>query len=797
MLRIAMLLLMLTQNLWAIDSDFITNFIKSDKPQIVRAYYSDKQQIQDLSQFITLWEVNTSQKYTVFQLDSKQDFDKIIKLGFKLRIDTKLQAKVMKDQSNVAVKGQKSIPGYACYSTVEETITRMEAMAANHPNLTEIIDIGDSWEKTVNSNNGYDMLVLKITNENIVDVDKPILFISSAVHAREYATAELNTRFAEYLLENYATNSDVRWMLDHQEVHFLLHNNPDGRKKAEAQVGGSPGWRKNTNQAYCSPNSTSRGADLNRNYPFGWESNPDQCSNTYSGGSAESEPEISSIVGYFNTIWNDNRGIGINDAAPEDTAGVFLDVHSYSQLILWPWGYSNSLSPNQQQFAAFGKRVAYFNDYEPKPAAGLYTAKGTSIDASYGDLGVASLVYELGTAFYQDCAEFENKILPDNLESLLYVSRVTRMPYITPFGPDIEELLIYPNYVLNAGNIFLEGKANDDRYNHSNGTQAVGQVQKVEFFKNQLPWLAANGTALDASDGLFDSANENFSGSINASELNDGENTIYVVATDNETKQGAVFSQFINVVDAAAVGVITGQVTDVVTGAIIENANFEINQSLTKSNEFGNYSQLVHPTTASLNVLAENYAPLQVENITIEAQQTLTQNVQLEPYCEIFGDDVENGEGLWQAQSPWAIFQGQATSGINSWTDSPNQNYANNIDTSLVSAAIDITGSNSIEVAFNHLCDTEAAYDYGHLEVNIDNSNWQEVFSCNGSLAWESERHTINIPNNSQSLQIRFRLTSDSYITEDGWYIDDISIKASGASCHVANSDLIFSNGFE
>ena len=44
--------------------------------------------------------------------------------------------------------------------------------------------------------------------------------------------AELNTRFAEYLLAQYGVNSDVTWMLDHQEVHLLLQTNPDGRKKS-------------------------------------------------------------------------------------------------------------------------------------------------------------------------------------------------------------------------------------------------------------------------------------------------------------------------------------------------------------------------------------------------------------------------------------------------------------------------------------------------------------------------------------------------------------------------------------
>ena len=86
------------------------------------------------------------------------------------------------------------------------------------------------------------------------------------MHAREYAPAELTTRFAEYLVDNYDIDADATWLLDHHEVHLMLMPNPDGRKKAETGLS----WRKNTNTAYCSPTSNNRGADLNRNAEFEW-----------------------------------------------------------------------------------------------------------------------------------------------------------------------------------------------------------------------------------------------------------------------------------------------------------------------------------------------------------------------------------------------------------------------------------------------------------------------------------------------------------------------------------------------
>ena len=47
------------------------------------------------------------------------------------------------------------------------------------------------------------------------------------------------------------------------------------------------------------------------------------------------------------------------------------------------------------------------------------------------DLGIAAMIYELGTDFFQDCTSFENTILPDNLDSLRYFAKVARTPYLT------------------------------------------------------------------------------------------------------------------------------------------------------------------------------------------------------------------------------------------------------------------------------------------------------------------------------------------------------------------------------
>lgn len=52
-------------------------------------------------------------------------------------------------------------------------------------------------KKSVGQPDGYDMMVLKLTN-NLIQIEKPRLFVIASIHAREYTPAETALRFAEF-----------------------------------------------------------------------------------------------------------------------------------------------------------------------------------------------------------------------------------------------------------------------------------------------------------------------------------------------------------------------------------------------------------------------------------------------------------------------------------------------------------------------------------------------------------------------------------------------------------------------
>ena len=99
------------------------------------------------------------------------------------------------------------IPAYPCYRTVEETYQTMDALAADHPTLAQVIDIGPTWQRTQNASQGYTMRVLRIGNSatDASIADKPNMVVTSSIHAREYAPAEVSTHVPEWLLDNLAT----------------------------------------------------------------------------------------------------------------------------------------------------------------------------------------------------------------------------------------------------------------------------------------------------------------------------------------------------------------------------------------------------------------------------------------------------------------------------------------------------------------------------------------------------------------------------------------------------------------
>jgi hypothetical protein len=520
-----------------------------DGPWVVRATFTDRDQVNRLAAERAPWEVHHDQRYLVIDVD-RAGWHELVDMGFTVEVDEERTTELLRPR--VKLPGQVAgIPGFPCYRTVEETFASAQAIVAAHPTLASWTDIGDSWEKlTPGGLSGYDIRVLKLTN-SAVRRPKPILIINAAIHAREYTTAELVTRFAEHLVAQYGNDADVTWFLDHQEVHLVLHANPDGRKKAEAgQL-----WRKNTDNNDGCGDPGNWGVDLNRNYPYNWAccngSSGNACSETYRGPSPASEPETQAVRNYVVATLPD-YGDPEQGPIPADAAGMFLDIHSYSELVLWPWGGKTEVAPNGIALQTLGRKYAYFNDYFPMQSIYLYATDGTTVDNAYGEQGVAAYTFELGTNFFQSCSTFENVILPANMEALLYAVRVTRAPYMLPAGPEALNVAALPAGRVIAGlPLVVSATINDTRFNNSNGTEPVQTIAAAEVYVDTPPWRpGAKPIPLAAADGSFNETVEPVTGKLPTTALfPPGRHTLFVRGRDAANHWGPVSAVFVDVVE--------------------------------------------------------------------------------------------------------------------------------------------------------------------------------------------------------------------------------------------------------
>jgi len=469
--------------------------------QVMRIAYPDLKTLKTLRRMDGFRGLDWREGYAVFELYPPQ-VNQYRQAGWKLQPDVQRQAALAQwlamDYERALRGNPGTIPGYSCYRTVTQTIDDLEALAAAHPDLAEIQVIGSTWQQQQGSADGDDIVVMILRNQASPHPQAPLV-VMAAQHARELATAEIATRFAETLLQQQAVDPDIRWLLDHRAIHIIAQLNPDGRRQVES---GAAFWRKNNNETACPGGNLSTswpGIDLNRNSSFLWgnqSSSGNPCSQVYRGTVASSEPETQSIQSYLASVFAAQRpATDLTSPAPDDTEGLFISIHSFGELVLLPWeglgGTNNNNAPNHDQLTVLGRKFGFFTDYAVGRWQLLGPAGGTTTDFAYGEFGVAAYTFEVGTTFQQSCSSFEQTIWPVNRDALIYAARAARRPYQTPFGPDIVEL----NVALDGDQLSISGQAADHRYFRGSVTEPpasdpVANIVQVEISLGVPPYLA-------------------------------------------------------------------------------------------------------------------------------------------------------------------------------------------------------------------------------------------------------------------------------------------------------------------
>ncbi len=794
-----------------------------------------------LRPFYDLWKIDEKNQTVLLQVNHQADYQELFTRGFKVEQHQELMAQqqYLKAQKS---RGVKTITNFPCYRTVQETFAAMNSMQSNYPNLVTLVDIGDSWHKQQPGGDpGHDMQVVKITNQNVVDPNKPILYAMGSIHSREYPPAELVTRFAEHLLANYGVDADVSWLVDHHEIHLLLQGNPDGRVISEGEADAFQ--RKNYNANHCLGGGgfgNMQGVDMNRNFEYLWNqgtgSSGVECQSNYRGTQAVSEPETEAINNYIQTLFPDQRGPGLNDMAPLDKPGVYLDIHNVAELTLFPWGYADGAgqAPNHKQLQTLARRMSFYTGYRAEQSnASLGGADGASDDNAYGLLGVAAYTIELGEGgFYSSCNAFDNTIWPDNLPAMIYAAKAARMPYTVASGPDVIDLPTAPLQVSLGQSIVVSGTATDLQFSTNNGIEPTQDITGIKAYLQTPSWNnGAVAVDMVAADGNFNSTSEGFTGTVPTTGLAVGRYTLWFEATDAAGDTGVPSAVFVDLVDPGNLGTLTGVVRDSGNNQAVAQASVTYDGQMATTDGSGSYSIQTSATSSDLTVTKLGYLPQTIANVSITGGQTTTQDVSLVPVCDqtVYGTDVEAYSDISQALADnWTLLTG---AGSNDWRVVAGDDHttttgrafvatdvANISDKSLVTPAVQLP-TGPLQLSFWHKHQFEsgnADYDGGVIELSTNGgSNWADLGSritsngYNGTLSTTFSNPlggreaftdslgtftevTVDLADFAgQTVMIRWRMGTDDSTPAGDWLVDDIRL------VNFTGCDVIFMDDFE
>lgn len=283
------------------------------------------------------------------------------------------------------------------YTSYKECVEFFKSAQKTNPNLLKVESIGKTWEDR-------EIIAVSITKDVKLNENKPALFYTGTIHAREWIGIELSISLAQYILEHIDYDPRLNDILDRTTLYMIPCANPDGFEYSRNHFSF---WRKNRR----ANNDGSFGVDLNRNFEVGFTPNKDMSSNVYSGPFAFSEPETSAIRDF---IFNHKN---ITIALDYHSQGnVFFPAHNFIHEDAIDAVDLNLLAGNMAEEIRKESGREY-GIHMGKPPVHLISGSGREF---YYSQGILSLVAEVGTRNISDYKEHMSENIDENIPALIY-----------------------------------------------------------------------------------------------------------------------------------------------------------------------------------------------------------------------------------------------------------------------------------------------------------------------------------------------------------------------------------------
>lgn len=271
------------------------------------------------------------------------------------------------------------------YYTLAEMQQKLYDMIANYPSLiSDTVNIG-------NSHQGRPVYMVKISDNPTIDEPEPEALYTAIHHAREPNSMMQMIFFMQYLLENYASNAQIKEIVDNRELYFIPCLNPDGYEYNRSIAPTGSGFHRKNRHSYGGT-GYQVGVDLNRNYSVnfgGTGSSGTTTSTIYRGPSAFSEPETQNLK---NFVISRNFTIAFN-------------YHSYSDVLIRPDPNDITLTSLEDRiYNVHGSLLSKYNCYTPGTDLETLNYKASGVSDTWffaGDLASKGKIFaytpEVGT----------------------------------------------------------------------------------------------------------------------------------------------------------------------------------------------------------------------------------------------------------------------------------------------------------------------------------------------------------------------------------------------------------------
>ncbi len=661
------------------------------------------------------------------------------------------------------------------FKTPAEVAQILSDYEADYPDIAKVYSIGTTLE-------GRNIWAMKISDNVDQDEDEFAINFNGCHHAREDMSIEVPLDIIEYLLTGYGSDPQATKWVNKYEFWIIPMVNPDGNNYMWTS---DSMWRKNRR-----PGSTCYGVDNNRNYPYNWGgcggSSGNECADDYRGPSAGSELETQAMV----ALANNQRFV------------TSISYHSYSELVLYPYSCSGEYTADHDAISQIGITMANLiqgdsgGHYTPgTPWEILYAVDGGDIDWYYNELGDFPFVVELNSSsqgFHPDYS-WRDPTCQRNRPGWQYL--INRLE-----GPGIY------GHVRNA----CTGEP----------LEATISISEIDFSYNEKPrrshpqhgsylWMLLPGTyhvnftkvgfsplTLEVSvgndalevDGMLTPLGANglmvYSSTVLDGEEGDGDQTV---------DPGESFKLRISAV--ATGGDLTG------ISAIIDSVDpyLTINDDTASFPDIpgGQSAASIEPHFAmsvSEQCPEGHYVDL---NITFYADQDLCINkdklsLKVSEYaysCPIYEETLDidpgwsisnSGSGGWEFGIPQGKVSGPTggNTGFYVYGTNLNGNYGDNVNHKLTAGPFDCSLIQDTELIFYRWLGNENGYDTAYVEVSPDGFNWTVVWGGYAQdTSWKRMQYDISpVADGVSTVFVRFRLTSDTSVTDCGFYVDDLSI---------------------